>query len=311
MATLKQLHTFLTVAETLQMSEAAKRLYVSQPTVSQTILELEREFDATLFERTPRYLKLTAKGSLLWEYARQVADSYALLDQNMKHMPSTRELRIGATITIGNTLLPEIASSLKRSQPDICQHLYVENTQALENRLLRGEIDIALIEGVVLSDTIVKLPFAEDALEVICAKGHPLYGKKQIRAEELCGQGFILREQGSGTRIIFENYMRAARIPIRVVGESTSSTAIIEMVMSGLGLGVLSRRCVQRYTSKNLICACTIQGMPMSRYFYICYQTGHPITSQMADFIRVSQQSVQMTSFLSQEGACNETMATF
>lgn len=139
----------------------------------------------------------------------------------------------------------------------------------------------------------------------------PAVWKKQIRAEELCGQGFILREQGSGTRIVFENYMRAARIPIRVVGESTSSTAIIEMVMSGLGLGVLSRRCVQRYTSKNLICACTIQGMPMSRYFYICYQTGHPITSQMADFIRVSQQSVQMTSFLSQEGACNETMATF
>ena len=130
-------------------------------------------------------------------------------------------------------------------------------------------------------------------------------------AEFAQGLACCLLYTSSGTRIVFENYMRAARIPIRVVGESTSSTAIIEMVMSGLGLGVLSRRCVQRYTSKNLICACTIQGMPMSRYFYICYQTGHPITSQMADFIRVSQQSVQMTSFLSQEGACNETMATF
>lgn len=293
MATLKQLHTFLAVAETLQMSEAARKLYISQPTVSQTILELEREFGSVLFERSPRYLKLTAKGTLLWEYAQQVADSYTLLDHAMKNLPSARELRIGATITIGNTLLPGIASALKRSQPDICQHLYVENTQALENRLLQGEIDIALIEGIILSDKIAKLPFAEDALELICAKGHPLYGQKQVQAEELRNQAFILREQGSGTRNVFENYMRTAKIPIHVVGESTSSTAIIEMVMSGLGLGVLSRRCVQRYTSEQLISSCTIHGMPMRRYFYICYLAGHPFTSQMADFIRISQQSVQ------------------
>lgn len=127
MATLKQLHIFLAVAETLQMSEAARKLYVSQPTVSQTILELEREFGAVLFERSPRYLKLTAKGALLWEYAQQVADSYTLLDHGMKNIPSARELRIGATITIGNTLLSGIASALKKSQPDICQHLYVSS----------------------------------------------------------------------------------------------------------------------------------------------------------------------------------------
>ena len=294
MATLKQLHIFLAVAETLQMSEAARKLYVSQPTVSQTILELEREFGAVLFERSPRYLKLTAKGALLWEYAQQVADSYTLLDHGMKNIPSARELRIGATITIGNTLLSGIASALKKSQPDICQHLYVENTQALESRLLQGEIDIAFIEGVIRSDKIVKLPFAQDALELICAKGHPLYGQKQVRAEELRNQDFILREQGSGTRNIFENYMRTAKIPIHVVGESTSSTAIIEMVMRGLGLGVLSRLCVQRYTSEQLICSCTIQGMPMNRYFYICYLAGHPVTSQMANLIRLSQQTVQL-----------------
>ena len=142
-----------------------------------------------LFERSPRYLKLTAKGALLWEYAQQVADSYTLLDHGMKNIPSARELRIGATITIGNTLLSGIASALKKSQPDICQHLYVENTQALESRLLQGEIDIAFIEGVIRSDKIVKLPFAQDALELICAKGHPLYGQKQVRAEELRNQG--------------------------------------------------------------------------------------------------------------------------
>ena len=79
MATLKQLYTFLAVAETLQMSEAARRLYISQPTVSQTILELEREFGASFFERSPKFLRLTAKGALFREYARQVTVSYTHL----------------------------------------------------------------------------------------------------------------------------------------------------------------------------------------------------------------------------------------
>ena len=293
MARIKQLYTFLAVAETLQMSEAARRLYISQPTVSQTILELEREFGASFFERSPKFLRLTAKGALFREYARQVMDSYAQLDHAMQNAPPSRELRAGATITIGNTLLAEISASLKECHPDIRQRLYVENTQALEKRLLRNEIDIALIEGILLSDQIAKLPLADDALEVICSRQHPLFGKRKILVEELRNQEFILREQGSGTRNIFENYMRTAKIPIRVIGESTSSTAIIEMVIRYLGLGVLSRRCVQRYTSENLISACVIQGMPMSRSFYICYPVHHPVTSQMTDFIHAAQQAVQ------------------
>ena len=88
-----------------------------------------------------------------------------------------------------------------------------------------------------MSDQIAKLPLADDALEVICSRQHPLFGKRKILVEELRNQEFILREQGSGTRNIFENYMRTAKIPIRVIGESTSSTAIIEMVIRNLGWG--------------------------------------------------------------------------
>ncbi len=138
MATLKQLHIFLAVAETLQMSEAARKTVRFPADGQSNDFRAGTGVWAVLFERSPRYLKLTAKGALLWEYAQQVADSYTLLDHGMKNIPSARELRIGATITIGNTLLSGIASALKKSQPDICQHLYVENTQALESRLLQG-----------------------------------------------------------------------------------------------------------------------------------------------------------------------------
>lgn len=293
MATLKQLQIFIAVAETLQMSEAARRLYLSQPTVSQTIAELEKEFGATLFERTPRVLKLTAKGSVFWEYAQQVVESYSRLDSTMKNALPLRELRIGATITIGNTMLAEIVQKLQARHPDIRPHLFVENTQQLEDRLLHNEVDIALIEGIITNEKIAKLPMAEDSLEVICAREHPLWGRKILTAADLREQNFILREQGSGTRMIFENYMRTAKIPIRVIAESASSTAIVDMVLHNLGLGVLSRRCVQRYTSANLICSCTIQGMPMNRYFYICYPVRHPVSSQMTDFIQTVHETTQ------------------
>lgn len=293
MATLRQLRIFITVAETLHMSEAARRLYLSQPTVSQTVSELEKEFDAVFFERTSKYLRLTAKGATFREYAQQVVDSYDRLNSTMKDVRPIRELRVGATITIGNTMLAEILENMRQLYPDIRPRLLVENTQRLENRLLHNEVDIALIEGIVTNDKIAKLPLAEDALEVICARAHPLWGRKQVEAGALRNQDFILREQGSGTRTVFENYMRSAQIPIRVAAESTSSTAIVELVMHNLGLGVLSRRCVRRYTSENRIWSCTIQDMPMNRFFHVCYHVKHPVSSQMRDFVQAARQTVE------------------
>lgn len=292
MATLKQLHIFLAVAETLQMSEAARRLYISQPTVSQTISELEREFDTVLFHREPKYLRLTPAGQQLMEHARALEDSYIKLENSMRSTPQKRILRVGATLTVGNTLIAQVLQRLKAECPDIRATVFVENTRALEERLLHNQVDVALIEGVVVNDKIAKLPLAEDVLELVCAREHPFWGRTEIQAEELRGQDFILREQGSGTRSIFENYMRTANVPLNVVGESASSTAILEMVTRNLGVSVLSRRCVQRYATENQIHACAIRNMPMNRYFYICYHTNHPVTSQMTDFIRVAKESV-------------------
>lgn len=292
MATLKQLHIFVAVAETLHMSEAAKKLYVSQPTVSQTISDLEREFDVALFERYPKTLRLTAQGKLFLDHAQQVIESYERLDTSVRNSQTRRELRIGATITIGNTLLGPVARQLRKNSQDIQPYFRVDNTRALEQALLHRELDIALIEGIVISDRIAKIPLVEDTLELIVSRDHPFWNRGSIQPSELRNQPFILREQGSGTRGIFEDYMRIAKIPIQVIGESSSSSAIVEMVVNGVGLGVLSKRCVERYTDVDLVQSCTIQGMPMTRYFYICYHQQSPVTSQMSDFIDAVKQVV-------------------
>ena len=107
-------------------------MYLSQSTVSQTILDLEREFGAELFQRNPRQLTLTPKGMIFREQAQQVVDRYEGLTRAMEKSHETRELRLGATLTIGNTLLTSILCQLRQDHPDIRPYLYVENTRLLE-----------------------------------------------------------------------------------------------------------------------------------------------------------------------------------
>ncbi len=119
MATLKQLKTFIAVVEYKKMSEAARRLYISQPTVSQIISDLENEYQTRLFERFPRELKITPAGMLLLDSAREIIASHEHLEQSMKHANSLRTLRVGATLTIGNTMMGTLVEELNRQHPDI------------------------------------------------------------------------------------------------------------------------------------------------------------------------------------------------
>ena len=245
MATLKQLRTFIAVAETCNMSKAAKRLYLSQPTVSQIISELEKEYETTLFKRYPKRLELTVTGNLFLERALTVLNSYETLNQSMKNASSLRPLRVGATLTIGDTMISELIEKLSYKHPDISCTVYIENTKILEQRLIHNELDIALVEGIILNDKIYTEPIMEDELTLIFSKEHPFAQKDSLTAKDLTNGEFILREMGSGTRSIFETLMQNGQIPYRIKWESYSSTAILDAVSRNLGLGVISTRYVR------------------------------------------------------------------
>lgn len=296
MTTLKQLNVFITVAEKLRMSEAAKALYVSQPTVSQTISDLEYELGVELFDRSHKQLALTPHGQLLLTHARKVIEQVEIMTSAVKDATPMRELRIGCTLSIANTILAPICARMKENHSNIRSTFMIENTLSLENRLLHNEIDIALIEGQVKSEHIAKLPLVKDTLVVICHRSHPFWHCETILPEALSGQDFILRELGSGTRTIFENYLQRAKVSINVVGESASTAAIIELVRYGLGLGVISYRGIERYADNDSVHACSIKGINMDRLFYICYNKKLPMRSQMQDFIEACRQIVDQES---------------
>lgn len=289
MATLKQLQTFIAVAEYKKMSEAAKRLYVSQPTVSQTIADLESEYGVTLFERFPKELKITPAGQSFLASAQEIIATYNNLEQNMKNIHAMRQLRIGATLTIGNTILASLVKNLVEMHPDIDVTVYVDNTHVIEHRLIHNELDIALVEGVIVREEIITEPVIEDSLCLFCSPDHPFAKKKSISTEELRGADFIMREQGSGTRALFENIMRTNHISYRAKWECNSGAAIIDAVRNNMGLGVLSHRCVDEFAKKGDIHVCPLDDISMKRYFYLCYNQNHPVTSQMKDFMEAAK----------------------
>lgn len=287
MATLRQLEIFAAVAEYKKMNLAASNLYIAQPTVSQTIIDLEKEYDTVLFERHNKELKITPAGTLLLKRAKEIIALYEGLEQEMKNLHEQRPLKIGTTLTIGNTLISELVSLLTKEYPDIDVSVYIDNTHLLEHRMLHNELDLALVEGIILKKEIQTEPVFHDRLEIICGCEHPFAQKTSIQIEELANQNFIMRERGSGTRAIFENLMLAHHVPFITKWESCSSSAIIDAVRHNLGLGIVSYRCVKEYDQNGEVKICPIESLNMERYFYLCYNRNHPITSQMQDFINL------------------------
>lgn len=285
MATLRQLKTFVATAEHKKMSEAAKHLYVSQPTISQIISELEKEYDTTLFERHAKELRITPAGELLLENAKKIIAIHETLEQNMRTISSKRPLRIGATMTIGTNIMAKIITGFEQIHPDIDTYVTVHNTNHIEEMLLHNELDIALVEGAISHEEIITAPAFEDNLCIICGKNHPLAGKKIVTPEELHNQNFVLREKGSGTRALFEQLMRSHHIPYKVKWESNSTPAITDAVAHNIGLGFLSTRCVVDKVSREMIYICPVQEINLKRFFFLCRHKYHPITSQMQDFV--------------------------
>lgn len=284
MATIRQLEAFIITAECRKMSEAAKHLYISQPTVSQIISELEKEYQTKLFERHAKELSITPAGALLLKNAREIIAIHESLKQNMKTINSIRPLRIGATMTVGSNIMVKIISQMNERYPDIDTTVNVTNTDHIESMLLHNELDIALVEGIITHSEIYTKPVLLDKLCIICGRENPFAGRTSIPPEDLRNQNFILREKGSGTRAIFERLMENQNVPYQIKWESNSTPAIIDAVAANLGLGFVSERCVAAKVSGGTIFTCPIQEINLERFFYLCYNRSHPFTTQMQDF---------------------------
>ena len=284
MATLRQLKIFVVTAEHRKMSVAADQLYISQSSVSQTISDLEKEYGIILFERKSRELQITEVGKLLLENAKKIVNINEALEADMKSYRSIRPLRIGATMTVGPTILVKLIKDFKEKYQDVDVTVKVTNTTHIEKLLLHNELDVALVEGIINNPAIVSKKSFNDKLVFICGKNSPFSGKDQVSIYELAKQPFILREKGSGTRAIFEGVMKNYQIDYSVQWESISVGAILSAVANNFGIGVLSDREASNMPPE-LIDVFSVKEHEFNRYFFTSTYINHPMTSQIQDWI--------------------------
>lgn len=243
--TIRHLKIFVEVAETGKMSTAAKNCYISQPTVSQAIHELEEYYGVLLFERLSKRLYITESGKKLLSYAHQTLHSFDLLEEAMHNDRMVDRLRIGATITVGDCLLAEIIAELQKENPGLELYSQVGNTRKIQEMLLNSSLDIALVEGTITHPDLKCIPVVDDFLVLACSPSHPFASREKICFRDLNDQLFVLREPGSGTRDLFTRSLQEKDIPIKIACEANTPQAIRNMVINNSLLTVISIRLIE------------------------------------------------------------------
>lgn len=243
--TLRQLNVFVTVARLGSITLAAKQLFMTQSAASMALAQLEQTLGKTLFERYNRNLTLSHIGQAL------LPKAVAILEQSeaFGHIDSTKELEgtlhIAASSTIGNYVLPAYFSLFSQKHPKVQLISQIENTQAIIHSLLQYKTDIGFIEGYCDNAGLIAHPWLTDELYLCVGPKHPLAKKTSISDKALAQAIWIMREPGSGTRVVFEHAIRQRINQLNILMELSSSEAIKAVVRQGTGICCLSQHVVQ------------------------------------------------------------------
>jgi len=240
---LHHLRVFAAVAERGGFSRAAASLRLSQPAVSKTVQELERQVGLSLFDRSGRSPRLTEAGEALFARARELFGVERVAEEELGALRGLQRgvLRVGASTTVATYFLPSLLAKFHTQHPAVTLRVLSANTRAVARRLLEGRLDIALVEGPISHPRISVTPWRDDELVVIAPAAHRLVRKRTVTGADLADESFILREPGSGTRVVAEAALAENGVHPRATIQLGSTEAIKQAVAAGLGLAVVSR----------------------------------------------------------------------
>jgi len=271
MITLKHLIIFKEVARLKSMSKAAETLYISQPTISQKIQEIENYYHIKLFQRYSKHLGISEEGKLLLEHANKVLAQMDEIDETFFHHKESINIRLGFTLTVGSTFAAKIVRDIKTLEPNLHIHACVDNTQSVENKLLDNELDIGIVEGDIHNDNIICEEVIPDRLVLVCSKDHPLAGKKEIIQQDLHNLDFVCREKGSGTRASLEQFMSLFKIPYHVSWQCNSWESVKQGVLENHGLTLISIRLVEKEIEEGQLKVLHVKDWTWHRFLSLCY----------------------------------------
>ncbi|CAM4525078.1 DNA-binding transcriptional LysR family regulator [Paenibacillus endophyticus] len=267
----ESLRVFVAVTEQRHFSRAAELLNLSQPGVSQHIRNLENELGARLLHRSPKYVRLTEAGDILYQKAKKILNLYEEAKQDIHLLQNevTGLLQIGASFTIGEYVLPKCIAEFAAKYPLVNMQATIGNTEEIVQAVRANELDIGLIEGQTSASDLVITPFMRDEMIIIAPSAHPLAALRIAAAEQLHDQIWVLRESGSGTRDFSDQFFAENKLVQKRSYIFNSSQSVKEAVLAGLGIAFLSRWVVRKELETGDLMELPIQNARFERQFSI------------------------------------------
>ncbi|MGQ9557551.1 MAG: LysR substrate-binding domain-containing protein [Desulfurispora sp.] len=272
---IKQLETFLLVAELRNFTRAAGQLGMSQPAVSFQIKSLEEELGATLLERNDKKVVLTETGRLLYPEVKQLMRHYRKIRAIVSELEGLKSghLMLGATGMTAEILLPCFIGGFREKHPGVKISLKVGNSQAVARWLQDREVDLGILGEGTPVEAIETQPWLEDELVFITATWHP-YNGATLATEELLREPLIARESGSCTRRLLEKKLAEHQIDLNYFPtflELGSNQAVIQAVHSGLGTGVLSGIAAREALEAGKVGLIHVPGLQNRYFIYLAW----------------------------------------
>ncbi|MBB5056793.1 DNA-binding transcriptional LysR family regulator [Granulicella aggregans] len=287
-----RLRVFREVVEQMSFRKAAEALHLSQPAVSQQIRALEEECGARLFERDGNQIAVTAAGRVLHGYALSAA---ALVEEAktalgaLNHMVSG-QLRVGASTTIAQYILPRVLGAFHRQHPQVQLSVLSGNTEEIVEAVVAEGVALGLIEGPAMRRGLRVEPLMRDRMVLIAGgKGRSTETQAAISIEELTRLPLLMRERGSGSRRVVERALKHAGVAVNSLHagmELDSTEAILSGVEAGLGVGFVSESAIGKELRLGTVRIVNLQGVAIERDFSLIYRAGQEPVGAAAAFRR-------------------------
>ena len=277
--TLRQLKVFESVARLSGFNRAAEELHLAQPTVSLQVKQLADAVGAPLFEQVGKKIYITEAGGLLRAASQDVFDAFARLEMQLAQLKGLKQGRLKvAVVTTAKYFIPRLLGPFMRQYPGIDIAMDVGNRSEIVARLARNEDDLYIMGMPPAGIDIERHSFVENPIVAIAPRGNALEGVKRVSLARLAEEPFLLREQGSGTRMATERFLKSHGVKLKVRMELGSNEAIKQAVAGGLGLSLLSLHALKSELARREVVLLDVEGLPIRRSWYIVHRAGKQLS---------------------------------
>ena len=289
-----QLNIFCKVVELKSFSLAGKTVYLSQPTISSHIKDLEEHFGCRLIDRLAKEAVPTKAGEILYRYATRLITIKDEAETALAefHGKIKGRLVLGGSTIPGVYILPKMIGAFIQCYPDVTVSLVNGDTEEINNHILEGRLEFGIVGAATSDKRIVQEKLLEDELRLVVLSGHKWENIKSVSPEQLLKEPFISREPGSGTLTSIEESLNKIGYnlnDLNIVAEMGSTEAVIQGIKSKVGISILSPIAITEELCAGTLKALNVDGLSLKRNFYLSFhkhRSGSPLGQVFSRFLK-------------------------